>query len=445
MRFLCAPVGSGKTTLLRAYAERTPRTRYVEVARGAMWSTLRGAIGSARSASHVVLDGLDDADPAAIDALVAHLLSNVAAFPKLIIAGRARALLPVQNLLARGLAVDFGARDLAFQADEIEALADRLGLTYRDDDVAELLHATEGWAIAVGWILREATYAREGLRGAFERWAERRGHLLLEHVAQSYTGEADLRRAFLASLVDEAPPRVLAELDREGFPIARLRTRLRPYRVLLTLSSSQEHEHDRAAAAPKPLVLGLFGRFSCAVGDRQVAFVRRRDQNVLIYVALAPEARVAREELIEMFWPGVPRSVAAQGLRTTLSRLRRALAEAARADAETYLRIDANVALLLDHVQVDARRFAEHAALGGWDDARGNVESAHHHFRTAKELYTDRLLASEAVEAPLQRLVQEYETLFEATLSRLVELVGWNDDAERRRLALRLVAMQPSA
>jgi ATP/maltotriose-dependent transcriptional regulator MalT len=174
VRFLCAPVGSGKTTLLRAYAERTPRTRYVEVARGAMWSTLRGAIGSARSASHVVLDGLDDADPAAIDALVAHLLSNVAAFPKLIIAGRARALLPVQNLLARGLAVDFGARDLAFQADEIEALADRLGLTYRDDDVAELLHATEGWAIAVGWILREATYAREGLRGAFERWAERR-------------------------------------------------------------------------------------------------------------------------------------------------------------------------------------------------------------------------------------------------------------------------------
>jgi hypothetical protein len=444
VRFVCAPIGSGKTALLRRYAERTPGTRYCDVPPGTTWPELRDAIGAGKAPSTVILDGLDAAAPAAIDALVAQVTSDAATLPKLIVAGRARAPLPVQKLLARGLAVVFDGPDMAFDGDEIAAFVTELGVAHDEEDVAELLHATEGWPIAVAWILREAALMGESLRGAFERWAERHGHLLLEHAAETHP-DVDLRRAFLSALVEDASQEVLGELDRAGFPIVRLRTRLRPYRILRTLSSCQEREQPGGATAPDPLVLGLFGRFSCTVGDRPVAFVRRRDQNLLVYVALSPDARVTREELIEAFWPGVPRSVASQGLRTTLSRLRRAVAEASLNDAETYLRIDTNVALVLDHVRIDARRFAEHVALARWDDTRSDFESAQRHFRTAKELYTDRLLASEAIEAPLQRQVQEYDALYEATLMRLVELTSGHDEGERRGLALRLVAMQTSA
>src|SRR5665213_1709554 len=96
------------------------------------------------------------------------------------------------------------------------------------------------------------------------------------------------------------------------------------------------------------------------IRNRPVTFVRRRDQSLLVFVALAPGASVSRAEALKALWPDAPPAVASQGLRTALSRLRHALAEAAGHDADRYLRVDSRVALDLDRVSLDVSRFVDH-------------------------------------------------------------------------------------
>ena len=87
------------------------------------------------------------------------------------------------------------------------------------------------------------------------------------------------------------------------------------------------------------MTLNAFGRFRCEIGGRPVTFSRRRDQQVFTYVALTPDRRATREHLLEAFWPGLSHAVASQGLRTTLSHIRRAIAQAAPGtDPERYFR-----------------------------------------------------------------------------------------------------------
>jgi hypothetical protein len=434
--------------LLRAYAHRTPGVRYVEIQLGASVSDLRAALTRSPGVTEIALDGLDLAQPAAIDAVMTDLAIVSAAHPRVIVAGRARGVLGVQSLLARGLAVVFDSRDLAFDRAEIQALAERFGVWYTGHDLDELLHITEGWPVAATWIVRDAADARTGLLGAFERWAERRGYLLLEFVSDNLARDPAVRLSFEAMLADEGSvtQSALVVLELAGCPIARLRTRLRPYRVLRALMRPARGERTVDAEAPKLLALNLLGSFSCAIGERHVSFTRRRDQNLLVYVALATGACATRIELLNAFWPGVAHAVASQGLRTTLSRLRRAIGETSGCDPEHYLHVDANVALVLDHVVVDARRFAEHVELGRLDDARGETDAARRHYRIATGLYRNHLLMSEAVEPSLQWYVKHYRTSFEATLTRMVELTGGDaPGGERRTLSRRLAAMSSTA
>lgn len=433
VRFLCAPGGSGKTTVLRQYHRLLERGRYIRISPGATATELRRVLADATDASEILVDDLDAAEPAAVEALIADLASGES-YPPLVLAGRARGRLHMQKLLARGLAVTFDGADLAFDRYELEDLADLFEIPHGHDDVTELAQVTEGWAVAVAWIMREAASARAGLRGAFERWSGRHGHLLIEFVAESLHGDAALRQSFLDAIAADSQrnQKALPELELAGCPIVKQRSRMRPYRILHLLARYREPEPEVVAPSFEPLAMNLLGRFSCTIGDRQVSFARRRDQNLLVFVALAKDARATRDELLEAFWPGVSRTVASQGLRTTLSRLRRAIAEAAQTDVEQYLRVDASVSLVLDHVVVDARRFIEHVELGRIEDARGHAASARRHFRTACGLYKDRLLISEAIEAPLQAQVSGYESLFDSTVKRLVELTsaGGSDEGE---------------
>jgi hypothetical protein len=449
VRFICGPIGSGKTTVLRQYVRQMERGRYIRIAPGTTAAELRGILDAAADATEIVVDDLDAAEPAAVAALIADLAVGDAHYPPLILAGRARSHLHVQKLLARGLAVTFDGGDLAFDHFEIEDLADRLEIAYEPDDVTELAQATEGWTIAVTWILREASRARAGLRGAFERWSDQHADLLIEFIAESLDGDPALRQTFFGAIGAESQPtdETLRQLELAGCPITRFRTRMRPHRIFHLLSRSPEHKREREAVAAscEPLALTLLGRFSCTIGGRQIAFARRRDQNVLIFIALTREGRATREELLEAFWPGVSRTVASQGLRTTLSRLRRAIAEAAQADVERYLQIDANIALVLEDVVVDARRFVEHVELGRIADVRGDSASARRHYRAACGLYKDRLLISEAIEAPLRHHVDDFEALFRSTLTRLDQLADEKLDHERGAIARKTSSLRTTA
>ena len=434
VRFLCAPIGSGKTTLLQQYVRELERGRYIRVSSGTTATELRRALADASDASEILVDDLDSAEPAAVEALIEEIAAGEAGYPPLILAGRARGRMHMQKLLARGLAVAFDGSDLAFNRYELEDLAELFEIPHGHDDVTELAHVTEGWAVAVTWIMREVASARAGLRGAFERWSDRYGHLLIEFVAESLNSDVPLKQSFTASIA--ADPQhcqsALEQLELAGCPIVRQRSRMRAYRILHLLARYGERETEASTPLFEPLALNLFGRFSCAIGGRQISFARRRDQNLLVFVALTKNARATRDELLEVFWPGASRTVASQGLRTTLSRLRRAIAEAAQTDVEQYLQVDASVSLIPGHVVVDARRLLEHVELGRIDDARGNVAAARRHFQTACGLHKDRLLTSEAIEAPLLAQVNGYESLFDSTVKRLAELsvVGARDEGE---------------
>jgi DNA-binding SARP family transcriptional activator len=170
------------------------------------------------------------------------------------------------------------------------------------------------------------------------------------------------------------------------------------------------------------LVLTLFRRFSCTIGRRPVAFARRKDRNVLAYIALARCGYATRSELIRVFWPNHSVAHALRALRTSLSRLRRAIAEASGGDPERYLHIDATVALALDRVVIDARRFADQVELGRIEEARGDILKARDHYRAAERLYAGDLLPSEAAEGPLAQRIAVYHGMLNAALARLADL-----------------------
>lgn len=396
--------------------------RYVD-AHGMSEQELRAAQRSENALEAVIFDHLDLAAPDAVGALLRDITSERSPGHRIIIAAHARRSVQAQDLVARGVAATIDAHDLAFLPEELEGLARALGVQYTPEDVAELLHVTEGWALALSWILRDAADAGRSMRGAFDLWSKRRGHLLVEFLEQTDALAAPARARFSALLRTGTSDgdRDLAALESYGFPVTRTRTGFRPYRLVTRLCTLAAHE--RAASEVHTMTLILFGRFRCTVGERPVVFARRRDRSVLTYIALAPGACVSRTELMAAFWPGVPYAVASQGLRTTLSRLRRVIGAAAGRDAEHFLVFNGpSVAVNLEHAQVDACRFAEHIAQGRIDDERGELAAASEHFQVAERLYAGQLLSSEAVEPALAPRVAEYAALFESALKRLVEM-----------------------
>ncbi len=90
-----------------------------------------------------------------------------------------------------------------------------------------------------------------------------------------------------------------------------------------------------------PAQLDMFGRFRMIVNDREVRFARRREAQIVQYLALQPHGRATRAELLDVFWKDGDRQLAAQGLRTALSAIRGAIARCSGADAvERYFVTD---------------------------------------------------------------------------------------------------------
>jgi hypothetical protein len=441
VRVLCAPNGGGKTTALLQYAAQRSGVALITLPSNATSGQVTELLAGVAGADEIVVDEADAASPAGLDALFEEIDANLTRGRRYLLAGSSRTRMQVQRLLPRGVAELFEASLLSFSSSEIGELAADHGIAVDAMDVEQLMYETDGWPVVVAWIIRDAARNGHPLRGAFEQWRERNGHLLIEFVAltQRDRKSAEAFTAAVRSVADPASQRALERLDADGYPIVRMRTSLRPYRVLSRLLGEAS---DAYAAIPVDdrLVLKLFGRFSCTLRNRAVTFARRRDQSLLVFVALAPGASVTRAEIVKAFWPDAPPAVASQGLRTALSRLRHAITEAAGCDADRFLRVDNRITLDLDRVAIDVCRFAEHIECGKVEEAHGKRSVARDHYLQAERLYTDALLSSEAVEAALEPSVAEYSALIEFALSRLVEMYAQDNDSElgsayARRLA----------
>ncbi|HEV2738258.1 MAG TPA: BTAD domain-containing putative transcriptional regulator [Candidatus Elarobacter sp.] len=463
VRIVCAPLGSGKTCAVQQYADaRGGSTGYVRVPNGADAATLRGIVARGGGFAEIVLDDVDRADPRGYRALLDDITDG-SIEARLVLVARSRRRLQGHALVARGLAVACDPALLAFDTAETEALAAQMGVPHDVQDVAQMLHDTEGWALATQWLVRDAAESGRTLSDAFARWRERNGHLLLELVEQEGCYEPTALAAFCSALGDgwAGSQSEAEELEQQGLPIVRTRSGLRPYRILNRLARPAVAPHVTAAVTPMMFV-NVFGRFRCEIAGQAVAFSRRRDQQVFTYVALAPECRTSRDELLDAFWPGINRTIAAPGLRTTLSRIRRAIADVGPAvDPERYFETTGEVRINARTVAIDVHRFVDHVEQARLDEARGSVEGAKHHYRLAQRIYVDRLLASEASEPCLEQRAREFEKLHVEVLTRVTELHAATGDldiardaarallscntAESRRNALSSIAVEPVA
>jgi DNA-binding SARP family transcriptional activator len=466
VRILSGPIGCGKTFAARQFVARSEgRAAYVRVPARVTSDHLRAVIATSPAHETVVLDDVDRIDASVYGDLVEAILGGELE-RKLVLVGRSRRRLRAETLLARGFARAIADEALAFDADEVERLSAAYGVEFDTEDVVQLLHDTDGWPLASEWLVRDAAENRRSLRDAFSHWRRRNGHLLLEFVEREGFEDAAAYESFFSALRKgwRDGDHETARLEQLGLPIVRTRAGLRPYRILARLATPvPAATEDRPTTTLPPLMaVNVFGRFRCEIAGKPVPFSRRRDQQVFAFVVLQPECRTTRDALLEAFWPGINHAVASQGLRTTLSRIRRAIADASPAtDPERYFETAGEIRVNVRTVAVDVHRFVDRVEQGRIDDARGAVEGSKHHYRVAQRIYADRVLAAEAPEPCLHRHAERFEALYVEVLTRIIELnaatgdfevareaaralLSCNSDDARRR-ALTTIAAQPAA
>lgn len=430
VRIISAPAGSGKTVTAKRYASRRKDSVvYARVPSGAGLAALRELLSAGRGRASVILDDVDRMESSAYAAFVEELCHE-SFDARLVLVGRSRRRLLVHALLARGVADVYESNGLAFDASEVSELASNLGIEQDEKAVSQTLYDTEGWPIVVAWMLREAKENRIPLREAYWSWCERNGHVLLDFIANEHRREPEALDAF-RSLLEGGPneertrPEWLERLEQDGFPLIRTRNGARPYRIVRRLiAAARGTPSDRISQALPPIMLlSVLGQFRCEIGGRPVTFSRRRDQNVFTFVAIASGGRASRESVLEAFWPRIDHRVAAQGLRTTISRIRRAIAEAANGfDPDLYFHSESELRVDWGTVVVDARRFNDLVEQGRLDDVLGAVENAKRHYRLAYGIYRGRLLASEPLEPPFGAPARHLDALYVQTLGRLTQL-----------------------
>ncbi len=391
LRLVAAPAGCGKTTALVLYATRSRfPAAYVALRADDDAAAIRAAVCDAFELDAVpdtesllaALESVgrcellvDDADRASEDGrhLLQRLVFDSPENVTFLFAARTREVFETTRLISLGLAALCGGGRLAFTADEAARFVERSRVVRRDErDVARLVLDTDGWAFAICSTVRNAASSGQTLDGTVERWQRANGSLINEFVATALADQdpalaACARRLFDGEPLDDA---TLDRLEARGMFVQLADGVCRPYRVISRLGRA-------AAAAPTstlmPFAVELFGAPQVRIDGQRVEWIRRRDGQIFTYLALRPDGRASRRELIQAFWPEADPLLAAQSLRSACSTMRRALAAVIGHGALAhYVSFGDDIALNLDLFTVDARRARAHVADS--DDAASRDE-----------------------------------------------------------------------
>jgi len=443
VRLLIAPPGSGKTTLLLKYVpESTLSACYCALAPGCGPAALFAALANAlalprvphsfddlivmlqalRGPVELIVDDADNATPAAV-ALLHRLVESAPENLSFIYAARARDALDAKTWIARGLAVLCDSRKLAFDAAETQLLAEACGVSHGDADVSRLIEESDGWAIVLSGAIRCAAEDGRSLNGAFENWRTRYGQLFTEFVAAELDRASEEDRAMLRGVMAGALPddeERLQRLEAAGLFVIDDAGGCRPLRPIRHLRGGRPRSSQTPLA---PMAARMFGHFEVRIGGSEIAWIRKRDQQIVKYLLLKPSASATRTELASIFWPDADRQLAAQSVRTACSNIRKAIAAiTGYAVVERYFRADPDVALELTQVAADVRRFGAHVADGDGAFDRGDLEEAAARYRAAEELYAGRLLDADAPEPWFTAHAQLLEDRYVIVLERLAQL-----------------------
>ena len=428
LRLVVASAGSGKTTATRAWMQQQPGgVGWVDVAPGSSAQTLSDGIAAALQLaeasrprnvvpprSTVVIDGIENADPSG-RAFLAGLCTFAPDTVTFVYLMRSRSALDVRLPESRGLVATAPPAHLPFGADEIALYAESLGVRWTPLDCARLQRATGGWAVAATGAVRTAHERGIPLIEAYPAWfAAEKAHVeeLVDGVLErSRAADADtFGRVFGAS--EEPALADLVALEHAGLFVDRVGDAFRPNPVVAaTLGATWAAGLTADEIAPAQL--DMFGRFRMVVNEREVRFGRRREAQIVQYLALRPNGRATRAELLDVFWKDGERQLAAQGLRTALSAIRGAIARCAGPDAVERYFVTAGdtVGLRFEAVISSAHRFESHVNLATAAEARDDAVQATTHWSAAAKIYAAPLLAGEPPTAWIEPLSAEYALL----------------------------------
>jgi hypothetical protein len=279
-------------------------------------------------------------------------------------------------LVSLGLAAVLGAELLAFTPEEAARLAVSAHVAADDNDIARLVHETEGWAFALCSVLRHAAATGSELGGGFARWRRQESRLIASFVDRAFAAErvelgAAARRLFDGETLDIE---TIDRLETRGMFVRWRDGAFHPYRALARCPRPIE---TSSTSVLIPFTVRLFGSPSVTYDNRTVAWIRRRDAHIFAFLALQPNGRASRQTLLRAFWPDSERHLGGQNLRSACSTMRRALAEVVGyAGLAHYITFGDEIALNLALFAVDARSVRAHvrdadAAWAGGADAAG--------------------------------------------------------------------------
>ena len=393
LRLLAAPAGCGKTTALVLYATRSRfPAAYVSLRAGDGAAAIRAAVCDALGLDAVadtetLLGALasvgrreilvDDADRASDDGrhLLQRLVFDGPENVTFVYAARTREVFETTRLISLGLAALCGGGRLAFTLDEAARFIDSSRIVRGDErDVARLVMDTDGWAFALCSTVRHAVSSGRTLDGALERWQRASGGLINEFIDAALADQepalaARARRLFDGEPVDDA---TLDRLEARGMFVQLTDGVCRPYRVIARLARVAA---PASTTTLMPFAVELFGTPQVRFDGQRVEWVRRRDGQIFTYLALRPDGRASRRDLIRAFWPDADPLLGAQSLRSACSTMRRALAAiTGHAALAHYVSFGEDIALNLDLLTVDARRVRAHVADS--DDAASRSDDA---------------------------------------------------------------------
>jgi hypothetical protein len=438
LRYVAGAAGTGKTTGVHLYARTAPwNVAYVRLHAGATLSTLAESLSRVLGTTveptkivetfptdarlELVIDEIDNADDD-VRALLQVLPHRVPHNVTLIYIARSRRVLELVSLVTQGIAVILDRAALAFTQNEAGELCEALGLEYSPAEVGHLLYASEGWAFAVTGTLRHAAYESRELRGAFGRWHERNARLIRHLVERSLIDLSPAERTAAERIYAGEEPGTTPEyahLHDCGLLLSYSESELRPLRGIT--AAALRHVSSAPPIALPVALIEMFGDFRMEIDSRRVDWFRRRDRQLIAFLALQPDAAASRSLVLETFWPQGEPHLAAQSLRTACSTIRRAIAQCVGYDRVGHY-FSAGRELRLNNVSITSDRFRTHMRAADEALRDGDAMVARGHYLGACRLYRARLLDGEGNEPWLVGPAEQFADMAAIAGERSVEI-----------------------
>src|SRR5215208_1006074 len=158
-------------------------------------------------------------------------------------------------------------------------------------------------------------------------------------------------------------------------------------------SHTVQSTRERRDTSSEPVRIWLLGGFRVSMGSRTIRrddWRLRKAAALVKLLALAPNHRMHREQVMELLWPKLYAKAAANNLRRTLHAARRVLSPV---EGSRYLTSESESLALCPEGQlwVDVEAFEEAAAAARRTQAPGA-------YRAALELYAGNLLPGDRYE-----------------------------------------------